>query len=134
MKEKIYKITLTESQLRLLSEHSERSARVIAGQLEYGIRDILLEALNKSGNRNENTIKLIDDVLHFLKGICWNLPSHSAYGVGYDKESDTLWDMYEVIRHQLWRDSEDRVEYTNSSYPASHWNKEVPLIEVELVK
>lgn len=133
MEEKVYKITLTESQLRLLSEHAERSARAITGQLEYGIRGILVEALEKTGKRNENTTKMLDDVLHFLKGLCWNLSPHSAYGVGYDDESDTLWDMYEVIRHQLWKDSEEKIEFVNSAYPAIQWNKEIPLIKVELV-
>lgn len=131
MEEKNYTITVTESQLRLLAEVTEKASRTIVGQLRYGVREELIRAMMRHETYSEDNMFLVDNLLRTIKALCWKQEEFTDYGVGYDKKSDTLWDMYEVMRHQLWKDSEEPLEYVVSAYPAHHWNKEEPLIKVE---
>lgn len=39
-----------------------------------------------------------------IKRRFWGLERNVLYGVNYDDTSDILWDIYQVIRHQLWLD------------------------------
>lgn len=135
-KEVKYQITLTQSQLRLISEVTEKFARIIIGQISNGIGAEMETAYrkhhdkfifeSKGGDREK-----LNNLLNEIKKLCFKQEPDVSYGVGYSDKSDTLFDMHEVIRHQLWKDLEDRPDYVNSAYPAHHWNKKVPLIEIE---
>ena len=104
--------SLNTRQMTLLRNACEQAARLIAGQLDYTLIDELMQAYEKS--YKYDTKKLEDawkireqikedfDALHTL---CWDLPVNADHGMGYDANSDILWDMYQVIRHQLWNDS-----------------------------
>lgn len=134
-----YKIELTEVQLRLISYVCEKFARLIIGQLDNAIKDELEDAILKhryNGKFSDNfwvvrdTIKEKLDDLHTL---CWNQSVNASYGAGYSEKSDTLIDINEVIRHELWKNDkdEDKPKYTNDAFSAFHWNKKEPLIKIE---
>ena len=73
----------------------------------------------------------LEDLLYQLKKLCWNQSKNASYGVNYSDYSDMLIDMYEVIRHELWKEDDKRLNYTVDAYPAHHWNGNEPLIKVE---
>lgn len=135
MKEEVkYRITLTEGQMKLLSKVLDKQARLIVGQLDYAIEEELLRASRKHRPENEGVTRLyVQQILKRLSYVCWGTKDSERFGVGYSEDSDTLWDMQEVIRHQLWKDDEFRNQFVVSSNPAVHWNKKEPLIEVEKV-
>lgn len=141
MKEKIsekrYSIDLTESQVRLLSKVCDNQARAIIGQLENSLGDLLYRGAEKHKDEGEVVWDLRDeyiDKLNEIKRVVWKQKPYQSYGVGYSKESDTLFDIHEVLRQQLWKDSEDKPSFTVDSYEPFHWNKENPLIEVKEIK
>lgn len=137
---KKYNIELTEEQLKLLSQICDKYGRLIIGQLDHSLEDELCTALRKHSHDNQYTdeyfierdcIKRTLDSLHTL---CWNQPSNQSYGVGYSRRSDTLFDMHEVIRHQLFLDGTRERLYQNREYPPMHWNKKEPLIKITQVE
>lgn len=134
---KTYTITITEEHLKLLSEITDKMARVIVGQLDYGIGDEVDTALlkhianGKPDDRYYELRRTLRTMLDSIHTIAWDQSPHTRYGVNYSKKSDILWDMYEVFRHQLWEDDEDRSEYTVDASKPHHWYKEVPLIKIE---
>lgn len=138
-KEVLYRITLTESQLRLLGEVSEKFARIIVGQLYHGMGEEMEVAYEMHHNTpiydsEDDDREELDRLLNGIKKLCFKQEPNSSYGVGYNEKSDTLLDIHEVIRHQLWSDSKDKPKFINGSYPAHHWNEDVPLIEVNKIK
>ena len=133
---KKYKIELTEYQLKALSSVLDKQARLIFGQLDIAIEDECLEALVKhrhNGNYQDayDDKEKLEDLLYQLKKLCWNQSKNASYGVNYSDYSDMLIDMHEVIRHELWKEDDKRLNYTVDAYPAHHWNGNEPLIKVE---
>ena len=131
-----YKIELTEYQLKALSSVLNKQARLIFGQLDIAIEDECLEALVKhrhNGNYQDayDDKEKLEDLLYQLKKLCWNQSKNASYGVRYSDYSDMLIDMHEVIRHELWKEDNERLNYTVDAYPAHHWNGNEPLIKVE---
>ena len=140
---KTYKIELTEKQLQLLMRTCEVQSRLMIGQTDHA-EDIFLNALKRHKYNNdkdywkleeyEDDRNWITEQLEELHCRCWNQLPNEFYGVKYSPESDTLIDMVEVIRHQLWQDREgEKSSFTNDSYPAFHWNKDEPLIKIKKI-
>lgn len=141
----IYQITLTKEQLQLLMRTCEIQSRLIIGQTDK-LDDIFLEAIArhkydyknnpdywKSDEYNEDR-EWITETLEELHKRCWQQATNQFYGVNYSKQSDSLIDMVEVIRHQLWKDTEgEKSTITNNAFPAFHWNKEEKLIEIKQI-
>lgn len=42
-----------------------------------------------------------------IKKRFWGLDANTLYGIHYDNNADVLWDIHQVIRHQLWLDRPD---------------------------
>ena len=104
--------SLNAHQMGLLRNACEQAARLIAGQLDYALVEELMQAYEKSykddAEKMEDIWKVRDQIkedFDKLHTLCWDLPANTDYGMGYDSNSDILWDMYQVIRHQLWNDS-----------------------------
>lgn len=138
-----YKIELTEKQLQLLMRTCEVQSRLMIGQTDHA-EDIFFNALKRHKYNNDKDYwkneeyqrdrDIVSDMLTTLHCMCWNQLPNQFYGVKYSPESDTLIDMVEVIRHQLWQDREgEKSRFTNDSYPAFHWNKKEPLIKIEKI-
>lgn len=139
---KEYTITMTREQLKLILEVVEAMARAKIGQFSQLIENLT----DKNGNSlyDWDLIKQIEKILKPAMG----LESNQSWGVGKFKEADELIDIYEVIRYHLaWEmaieegrvssldDKRDWKTMMGVSFDEPfHWNKEVPLIKVEIKK
>lgn len=130
--EKKYTIELTQKQLKLLQQATEFSARFICGQVNHSFwihqardKDFYSPEWRKKANQ-------VDEKMSEVKKLWWDIDGSGNNGLGYHKDSDILFDMYQVIRHQLWKDDENLNKSTtsNQSYPASKHSTE-PLIEIK---
>lgn len=112
----IYSLELTERQTKLLSWALDSFARIIEGQ-DSTYQDMMEAAWEKRAN--EATGNFMDkefeggwqamrnDAEYYSNAIkrrFWGLERNVLYGVNYDETSDILWDIHQVIRHQLWLD------------------------------
>lgn len=131
---------ITFHQLELLRKVCEQAARIRAGQLDYCFIDELVDAYHKGGDSEgkqsekpsirAQVVKACD----YLHTLCWNLPSNADYGMNYDDDSDIWWDMYQVFRYQILKDTSpdtsSRELMTVASHEPMHTGKE-PLIRIE---
>ncbi|MBR6141213.1 MAG: hypothetical protein IKQ37_05575 [Bacteroidaceae bacterium] len=115
----IYTLQLTERQAKLLSWACDSIARIIEGQ-DFIYQDFMESAWEK--RCKEATGKMMDKewdggwsemrcdaeaIAKQIKKRFWGLDSKSLYGIHYDESADILWDIHQVIRHQLWLDRPD---------------------------
>ena len=123
-KKHIYQLELTERQARLLSWACDRMSRIVEGQ-DWTYQEMLEAAWEK--RCKEATGKMMDEewdggwsaMRHEAETMCkqmkkrfWGLESNAMYGIHYDETSDILFDIHQVIRHQLWLDNPNRMPYT----------------------
>lgn len=132
-KEEQYTITLSKSQLELLKVAIDKYGRLIIGQLNNGLWDILRDAISRHETDQGELYRseIVEQALNLIKKTAWNHSPNQSYGVAYSETSDTLFDMKDVIRHKLWKDAGESTQHTVDAYPPHHWNKKVPLIKVE---
>lgn len=143
----VYNLKLTENQAKILSRACDVYSRLICGQdKEY--QDLFEAAWEK--RCKETTGKIMDDSFeggwHVMREdaekLCkeikkkfWGLDWCSLYGVHYDETSDVLFDLHQVIRHQLWLDrpEDKKLPYTVDASEALQFAKE-PLASIERIK
>lgn len=134
----VYTLELTERQARLLSWALDSFSRIIEGQ--DGTYQEMMEAAwekrckEATGNFMDKEwdggwYQMRHDAEYFANAIkrrFWGLERNSLYGVNYDESSDILWDIYQVIRHQLWLDKpEDKKSHiTVDASPAMKFGDE----------
>ena len=112
----IYTLELTKRQAELLSWGLDSLSRIIEGQ-DRTYQDMMEAAWERrckeaTGNPMDDEWdggfwKMREDAEELalqIKERFWGLPRNTLYGVKYDDTSDILWDIYQVIRHQLWLD------------------------------
>lgn len=134
---------LTFHQLELLRNACEQAARLRAGQLDYSFIEELMNAYHKSSDFEEqqgaqiSVRKQVVKVCEYLHTLCWDLPPNADHGMNYDDDSDIWWDMYQVFRYQIWKDTNSNTSgrelMTVASYTPMHTGKE-PLIRIEELK
>lgn len=141
---KKYIIELTEEQTRLLSWACDQLPRLIEGQ-DWSFQQLMEEAWEK--RCKEATGKYMDDewdggwhtmrkeaerICKEIKQKFWGLPANAMNGIHYDDTADILWDIYLVIRHQLWKDNPNpnKSHITVDSSPATQFGSE-SLIKIE---
>lgn len=75
-----------------------------------------------------------EDVCKYIKSRFWGLGRNSLYGIRYDDSSDIIWDIYQVIRHQLWLDrpEENKSHYTVDASEAMQIGDE-PLVKIKKI-
>lgn len=140
--EKEYTIKLTKRQLQLLSYACDRMSRLIEGQdwvyqelMEQAWEKRCKEAVGGHGMDKEwdgGWYKMREDAEDISKKIkkrFWGCEPNQMYGIKYDSVSDTLYDMHQVMRHQLWLDSDRQFIGVDSS-EAMQVSDE-PLIKIE---
>ena len=140
--EKEYTIKLTKHQLQLLSYACDRMSRLIEGQdwiyqelMEQAWEKRCKEAVGGHGMDKEwdgGWYKMREDAEDISKKIkkrFWGCEPNQMYGIKYDSVSDTLYDMHQVMRHQLWLDSDRQFIGVDSS-EAMQVSDE-PLIKIE---
>ena len=141
-----YTITLTERQAKLLSYACDRFSRLICGQ-DGSYQDLMEEAWEKrckeaTGNfMNDewdggwsNMRQDAEAICKYIKKRFWGLDWNSLYGVKYDDTADILFDLHQVIRHQLWLDrpESEKSHITVDASPAMRFGSE-PLAEITKV-
>ena len=140
----IYQLELTERQARLLSWACDTIARIIEGQ-DRTYQDMLEAAWEK--RCKEATGKMMDNewdggwsqmredaerMCREMKKRFWGLEPNALYGVHYDNNGDTLWDIHQVIRHQLWKDNPNRQQFTVDASEAHQFGDE-PLASIKRI-
>ena len=142
----IYTLRLTERQAKLLSYACDQFSRLICGQ-DWSYQNLMEEAWEK--RCKEATGNFMNDVWdggwhamrHDAEAICkqikkrfWGLDWNSLYGVKYDDTADILFDLHQVIRHQLWLDrpESEKSHITVDASPAMRFGSE-PLAEITKV-
>jgi len=149
MSEKIeptYQVTMTKRQVQLLSYACDQFSRLICGQ-DWSFRELLEAAWEK--RCKEATGKMIDKewdggwrnmraeaecLCEYIKRRFWGLESSAQYGIYYDATADILWDIHQVLRHQLWLDrpDDDKSTITVDAGKAMRVGNE-PLIEIKKI-
>ena len=139
--EYVYNLKLTERQAKLLSYACDQFARCIQGQ-DWVLQDLMESAWEK--RCKEATGKSMDDnwdggwyamrheaeeISHRIKKRFWGCEPNQMHGIKYDSTSDILYDMHQVMRHQLWLDSDRQFIGVDSS-EAMQVSDE-PLIKIE---
>lgn len=145
-KETKYTIELTEKQARLLSSALDSFSRLIIGQ-DWEYQQLMEEAWEKrckkaTGNMMDEKFEggwqaMRDDAERICKEIkqrFWGMPGNATYGVKYDDTADILFDMHQVIRHQLWLDDSNpnKTHGTVDTFPAHQFGSE-PLIKIKKI-
>lgn len=142
-----YQITLNERQMKALSYACNEFSRLICGQ-DWSYQNLFEEAWEK--RCKEATGKMMDDEFEGgwdnmradaearckeIKRRFWGLAPNAMYGINYDDTADILFDIYQVLRHQLWLDrpEDDRSTITVDAYPAMQYGCE-ELIKITKVE
>ena len=142
-----YNLKLTENQAKILSRACNVYSRLICGQdREY--QDLFEAAWEKRCKKATGRIMdedfeggwyvMREDAEKLCKEIkkkFWGLDYNTSYGVNYDETSDILFDLYQVIRHQLWLDrpEDKKSPYTVDASEALQFAQE-PLASIEKIK
>lgn len=101
-------LELNRRQLEILSDACDNHSRNICGQLDVGLSDILETGIAREYKTadfehrrqiRERAMELLREV----KVLVWNMGAGASYGVNYDAKADILFDIHQVIRHQLWK-------------------------------
>lgn len=134
-----FSLQLNYAQIKALSDACDNYSRILAGQLDTGLADTIMNGITKEnkGKENSELIDMYHQAMHFadeLKAYVWNCGIGCSKGVGYDDTSDLLYDIHQVIRHHLWQmQPEPKSHYINDAYPAMRFGKE-PLAVVTTLK
>lgn len=143
----LYTIQLTKKQMQILSHYTDAMSRLITGQ-DFIYRQLFESAWEKrckeeTGNWMDKEweggwYRMREDAEALCKQIkkrFWGLESNSLYGVNYNDDADILFDMHQVIRHQLWLDNPDtdKLSYTVDAFEAMKYGSE-PLITTKKVR
>lgn len=141
-KEKKYIIELNERQAQLLSWALNTFPRLIEGQ-SHAYQDLFESAWEKrckeaTGRMMDDEFeggwhKMREDAETFCKEIkkrFWNLAPNADYGIHYDESADILWDIYQCLRYELWKNRpEPKSHMAVDASPATRYGEE-PLCKV----
>ena len=141
-KEKKYVLELNQKQAELLSWALDTFPRLIQGQ-DHAYQDLLESAWERrckeaTGSSMDDEFeggwhKMREDAETFCKEIkrrFWNLTPNTNYGIHYDESADILWDIYQALRHEIWKNKpEPKSHFTVDAYLAIQFGSE-PLAKV----
>ena len=139
---KKYIIELSERQAQLLSWALNTFPRLIEGQ-SNAYQDLLKSAWEKrckeaTGRMMDDEFeggwhKMREDAETFCKDIkkrFWNLAPIADYGIHYDESADILWDIYQCLRYELWKNRpEPKSHMAVDAFIATRFGEE-PLCKV----
>ena len=144
----VYRLELTERQVKLLSYACDQFSRLICGQ-DMAFQDLMeaawekrcKEAVGGHGMDKEwdggwyNMRHDAEEICQNMKKRFWGLGRQTLNGVYYDETADILFDIHCVIRHQLWLDRPDdeKSNITVDASEAMRFGNE-PLAKIEKIK
>lgn len=126
---------LTIKQMEFLWHVCDTMCRVICGQSST-IASILMEAWSNLHQYDTeeycNVRSRINVHCNILHKLCFNFADNCYNGIGYDDDSDCLFDMCQVFRHVVWetKPEDKRTQYTTDAFPAHMTSKKYNLITV----
>ena len=148
-KEHIYTLHLTERQVQLLSYACDQFSRLIVGQdwsyqhlfemaWERRCKDATGNMMDKDWDGGwQNMRHDAEGIARQIKSRFWGLERSALYGVKYDDTADILFDLHQVLRHQLWldkpEDTKQQLRFTVDSDEAMRFGSE-PLAKIERAK
>ena len=137
-----YTLHLTKRQVELLSFACDRMSRIICGQdwtyqefMEQAWEKRCREAVGGNGFDKEwdggwqNMREDAEAICKQIKRRFWGLGNNELYGIRYDDVADVLFDIHQVLRHQLWIDNGMKTRFTVDSDEAMRFGKE-PLADI----
>ena len=142
-KEKRYTLTINERQAKILSYACDRLSRMIEGQdwtyqefmemaWEKRCKEATGESMHKEWDGGWQKMRHeAEDISNSIKKRFWGLESNAMYGIHYDDTADILFDLHQVIRHQLWLDGGRQYHGVDSDTPIQFGNE--PLAGIEEV-
>lgn len=96
-----YRVTLTEDQLRIISNCLESESRMLCGQLNHSC---IFAFRNLSLTKSSEDMNLVNSKLFEIKSILFpELEQNMSHGLGHQKLPDLMYDMYKSIRKELKR-------------------------------
>lgn len=87
---------LTDQEVLALESLSEFVTRLMIGQTENCFDWCHIRHIDDNAHEE---LKRLAMHLHIF---CWNMEHYASYGIRYSEESDTLWDVYQVLRHERY--------------------------------
>ena len=122
---KSYRLIVTENQLSLIAQALEFFSRSFSGQLD--LWHVAVDGEGLSWNQR----KIVEDVFKHVLGLQYN-ESFGIHSHRIPDDARTTYDMYKVIRHQLWKEneSEDKQCSVHAGEPSQYGTE--PLMKVEV--
>lgn len=147
--ERVYNIQVTKRQLEVLSQTCDAYMRLICGQ-PMDLQNLMEDAWEKhckkaTGDRFDkewqggwyNARKNAEKISNEIRDKFWFCGPSSWYGLGYDEMADILFDIHQVLRHQLFLDKtpeeKENLKWTVSADTPIAFSKE-PLVKVTRIK
>jgi len=136
---KKYKVTLNKKQLATIAISLEDSARLILGQFNLNYQRILDDVLwnlhYKEGKDNTEYYRIkneVDNHLNEIKKLIWN---NSTKGIGHNKESDLMYEIYKNILSQFEKEREEECLKKGEKYVSNvHSGDILKLTNEEFIK
>ena len=128
------KIELSLEQLRLVMRACDFTSRFICGQVEtsyWPSEAMHNKALNINDPEWPKIRDEVDALMFQVKKLVWKMDQHASYGVGFNPNSDAMYDIQQVIRHEIWKMNNPNGSERHSvdAYPAHKYGPH-PLEEV----
>jgi hypothetical protein len=125
---KTYILTMTEDQARALSNAAELVSRLHMGQL-----DCLRQFTRYPNDNHEEIYKRLDEMRELMGLIPPGFGRNAFYGISspdITNTARTLFDIYQVIRHEIWKNQKDAPNYITHASPAMQFDhtQELPKI------
>lgn len=135
MKETIYTLSMNTKQAKLLVTACEFYCRMMLGQWN----ELSWHTLNlKDGNFDKRIQDKdeVDKLLMQARALTWpDLGNYSgrSWGVGHDKNTDIVWEIYEVLRNKIaWKEHPEGGDTVDFSTPISFSGEKLVDCKVEV--
>lgn len=110
----VYRIELTEAQMRMLMKACEVYFRERIGQFNEIAEDVALATVEKRKESFNSAVIMRDCTREILEtAYRMNVDSHGKEVYDSLREmGEPYWEMYTVMRHELWKNNPNRPSYT----------------------
>jgi len=114
-----YTMTLSKKQLEIMEQALHSYARMQIGQLYTALEPITFWNSDVKDKLNETQQKWLDEL---------TLHEHNQMH-GHTEESEVAWDIYQVLRHQLWKENPNRNRHSVADSVYKTGSEELPIIK-----
>jgi hypothetical protein len=133
MSEKMFQMMFNERQARTLMRALDLYSRIGIGQFEELIHLFRWQFDPRLKDKLDQ-IEMSEQRLNEIKTLLFDLHPNSSFGI-FNKdvpdEFRVAWDLQKVIRHQIWKESENPTRFTVDSYPPDQSVADQPLAQIK---